>query len=64
MIAILKLGTIKISKGKAFNKLTFPLPDYLKPSPLLFYSVLCQTILLVNGEPLGGKGLRKYGKHK
>ena len=26
-------------------------------APLLFYSVQRQTILLVKGEPLGGKGL-------
>ena len=39
---------------------TFPLPDRPKPAPLLFYCVYYQTILLVNGEPLGGKGLRDY----
>ena len=33
--------------------------DRPKPSTLLFYSVSHQTILLVKGEPLGGKGLIK-----
>ena len=31
-----------------------------KPAPLLFYSVERQTILLVNGESLGGKGLSAH----
>ena len=39
------------------STLTLPLPDRPKLSTLLFYSVLHQTILLVKGEPLGGKGL-------
>ena len=39
------------------HALTLSLQDRPKPSTLLFYSVLHQTILLVKGEPLGGKGL-------
>ena len=39
------------------TSLSFSLPDRPKPSLLLFYAVERQMILLVNGEPLGGKGL-------
>ena len=42
------------------TSLTLSLPDWPKPSTLLFYSVLHQTILLVKGEPLGGKGLKLF----
>ena len=28
--------------------------------PLLFYSVLPQTILLIKGEPMSGKGLMNW----
>ena len=44
---------------KEIRTLTFPLSDRPKPSPLLFYSVRHQAILLINGEPLGGTGLSK-----
>ena len=37
--------------------LTLSLPERPKVDTLLFYSVERQTILLVKGEPLGGKGL-------
>ena len=43
-----------------FSSLTLSLLDEPKPSPLLFYSVLCQMILLVKGELLVGKGLCGY----
>ena len=38
-------------------QLTHSLLKQPKADTLLFYSVECQAILLVKGEPLGGKGL-------
>ena len=55
-----KIPDVFNSQGKASwtgSILTLSLLDRLKTDPLLFYSVKCQTILLVKGEPLGGKGL-------
>ena len=49
-------GLFSLARGYYRQIFTFPLPDQPKPSPLLF-TVLCQTILLINGDPLGGKGL-------
>ena len=40
----------------SFPFLSFPRAD--KTAPLLFHSVKRQTILLVKGESLGGKGLK------
>ena len=48
-------GWERVNLSILFLNLSSPRPA--KPSPLLFYSVSCQTILLINGEPLGGKGL-------
>ena len=44
-----------VSYSKLF--LTLSLLDQPKPATLLFYPVKCQMILLIKGEPLGGKWL-------
>ena len=52
---ILKILTT--SENQALNLSLLDQRNLAKPPPLLFYSVLHQTILHINSEPLGGKWL-------